>query len=481
MTNAPQTMAGRASLDKPGLGSRQDGLLGETPLPRERLTLAFIIRIRWLLVAGELATVLVAMAAGLVAPYATCLGLIAVAAGFNLALSLGGLIRRPALEWELALQMAFNILQVAALVFLTGGVANPYAVLLIAPVSLAAATLSPRYTLMLGALTFAAVMVLMLWGAPLPWPRGPAPPHPNIIYRLAMAIALLAGIATVGGYAWRTASDAARMELALGVTQAVLAREQRLSALGGLAAAAAHELGTPLATISVVAKELVRAAPDGQIRDDAEILVSQAERCREILRRLTEAPDTDDALHARMTLSQFANEMIEPHLQAGVRLEAVITGPPGVRPPEIRRMPEVLHAMTSLIENAVDFARSDVLVTVRFDETTVSVEVRDDGPGFSSEILGRLGQPYVTSRPAGEGSRSGHIGMGLGFFIAKTLLERTGAVIEFHNARRGGAVVATRWRRADIEAPDLPDGFELGGFDADEEPDGSDEALEKGA
>jgi two-component system sensor histidine kinase RegB len=466
VTTSAHTSAGRESLDSPGRSHRQDaqaqdGLLGGVPLARERLTLAFVIRMRWLLVAGELCVILACMAFGLSAPYAPCFGLVSVAAAFNLALSLGGQGRRPAKEWEMAVQLAFNILQVAALLFLTGGVANPFAVMAIPPVSLAAATLNARYTLVLGGLCVLAVVVLSLWSQPLPW-NGPDGPHPVLAFRLVIGAALLVGLATVGGYAWRAAADSARMELALSVTQTVLAREQRLSALGGLAAAAAHELGTPLATITVVAKELVRAAPEGPIREDAELLVSQAERCREILTRLTEEPETDDAVHARMTLLQFANEVIEPHIDTPIRVEAVVTGPPGMQKPEIRRMPEVLHAMTSLVENAVDFARSEVLVSVRFDETGVSVEVRDDGPGFSPEVLGRLGQPYITSRPSGEGSRSGHVGMGLGFFIAKTLLERTGAVMEFHNARRGGAVVAARWRRADIEAPDLPDGFELG-------------------
>ncbi|MDR3510493.1 MAG: ActS/PrrB/RegB family redox-sensitive histidine kinase [Caulobacteraceae bacterium] len=442
--------------------------MGGSPLARERLTLAFVIRMRWALIAGETVVVLAAMAGRLAAPYAACFVLIAVAATFNLALGLGGQGRRPAREWELMLQLAFNVLQMSALVFLTGGVVNPYCLMLIGPVSLAAATLSTRYALVLGGLTVTAVIALALWGEPLPWSDANGP-HPALVYRLIMAAALLSGLTTVGGYAWRAAAEAARMELALSVTQTVLAREQRLSALGGLAAAAAHELGTPLATISVVAKEMVHAAPEGQIREDAELLVSQAERCREILTRLTEEPETDDAVHARMTLLQFANEAIEPHLDTPIRVEAVVTGPPGMRPPEIRRMPEVLHAMTSLVENAVDFARSEVLVSVRFDQAGVSVEVRDDGPGFSSEILGRLGQPYVTSRPSGEGSRSGHVGMGLGFFIAKTLLERTGAVMEFHNGRRGGAVIAARWLRADIEAPDLPDGFELGGFGSDDD------------
>lgn len=476
MTASAPTSAGRASLDNPGPAHRQeasrpkDGLPGEAPASRDRLTLSVVIRIRWLLIAGEMALILACMAFRLAAPYAACMVLVTVAAAFNLALSLGGQGRRPAREWELTLQLGFNILQISALLFLTGGVINPYCLLLIAPVSLAAATLSTRHALLLGGLTVAAILVLALWGEPLPW-RDANGPHPDLIFRLIMAAALLTGLATIGGYAWRAAADAARMELALSITQTVLAREQRLSALGGLAAAAAHELGTPLATITVVAREMVRAAPEGPIREDAELLVSQAERCREILTRLTEEPETDDAVHARMTLLQFANEVIEPHLDTPVRVEAVVIGPPGTRPPEIRRMPEVLHAMTSLVENAVDFARSEVLVSVRFDEAGVSVEVRDDGPGFSSEILGKLGQPYVTSRPSGEGSRSGHVGMGLGFFIAKTLLERTGAVMEFYNGRRGGAVIAARWPRADIEAPVLADGFELGVF----EPEADDE------
>jgi two-component system sensor histidine kinase RegB len=466
VTNSAQTSARQTALDKPGAGGRQDGLLAGAPMARERLALGFLIRMRWIAIAGETAVLTVARLTGLNAPYIPCLVIIVVASLFNLLLGVGGQGRRPAREWELALQLAFNILQISALLFLTGGIANPFSVVLVAPVSLGAQTLAPRHAMTLGGLTLAAILILTLWGQPMPWPDDQGP-HLGLYYRLTIAVALLGGIGAVAGYAWRTAVGSTRMELALGVTQSVLAREQRLSALGGLAAAAAHELGTPLATISVVAKEMVRAARDDDTREDAELLVSQAERCREILRRLTEEPETDDAIHARMTLLQFANEAIEPHLDTPIRVEAVVAGAPGVRAPEIRRMPEVLHAMTSLVENAVDFARSEVLVSVRFDELGVSVEVRDDGPGFSSEVLGRLGQPYVTSRPSGEGSRSGHVGMGLGFFIAKTLLERTGAVMEFYNGRRGGAVIAARWRRADIEAPDLPGGFELGVFETE--------------
>jgi two-component system, sensor histidine kinase RegB len=430
-----------------------------------RLGVATLISMRWILLAGELAMVLVSVFwLGLGLPLAACLTVVAIGVGYNLFLMASRPVRTPPRDEELAWQLGFNIVQMSAMLYLTGGVANPFTVLLITPVTLAAAALRGRYALALGAIVAIALVVLTFWWWPAAWtgPGGPLVPGP---YRAWMGLATLVGTVVTAGYAWRAAAETARMELALNLTQTVLAREQRLSALGGLAAAAAHELGTPLATISVVAKELANQAADGPLREDAELLLSQAERCREILQRLTQAPDTDDVMHSRMTLLQFVNEVIEPHIHTEVRVEALVTGPPGLRPPEIRRMPEVLHAMTSFVENAVDFARSEVLVRVRWDEEIVSVEVRDDGPGFSAEILGRLGQPYVTSRPSGEASRSGHVGMGLGFFIAKTLLERTGAMVEFVNARGGGASISARWRRETIEAAPDPGGFELGAFE----------------
>jgi len=198
---------------------------------------------------------------------------------------------------------------------------------------------------------------------------------------------------------------------------------------------------------------MARNAPDDQTREDAELMIGQAARCREILQRLTEMPEATDAVHERMSLVQLVQDVIEPHLVHGVRVEAVVNGPAGETAPDIWRRPEVIHAMTSIVENAVDFARAEVLVIARFDQRSVVIEVRDDGPGFAPEVLAKLGEPYVTTRPGAEGSRTGHIGMGLGFFIAKTLLERTGATVDFRNGRRGGAVVAARWPRSALEAP----------------------------
>ena len=168
----------------------------------------------------------------------------------------------------------------------------------------------------------------------------------------------------------------------------------------------------------------------------------------EILARLTATPEAaDDPVHERLSMEQLLHEVIEPHIGGAVRVEAVVTGGPGPAP-DVRRLPEIIHAMTNFVENATDFAHAEVLVTARFDSRHIAIEVRDDGPGFSPEILAKLGEPYVTSRPGAEGSRSGHIGMGLGFFISKTLLERTGASVDFRNEKRGGAVVLARWPRA---------------------------------
>jgi two-component system sensor histidine kinase RegB len=437
-------------------GADPDGLgedWAEGAVHRGRLRVRTLVALRWLVLGGEALLLLAAMALGFIAPYALCFAVVAAAAWVNLLTGVASPGQRIFGDGEAAAQLGVDLLQVSALVLLTGGTANPFVLMLIAPVTLAAATLPLRPVLMLGALATLATAALALYALPLPEAPGADVTFP-ISYRLAAAIANISGIALTAGYVRHAAVESARMALALDVTQTVLAREQRLSALGALAAAAAHELGTPLATIAIVAKEMAREAPTPQVRDDADLLIAQAERCREILRRLTETPDAaKDEVHERLSLRQLVQEVIEPHADTKeVRVEAIVTGAKGMKTPDVRRMPEIIHAFTSFVENAVDFAKAEVLVSARFDAETISIEVRDDGPGFAAEVLAKLGEPYVTTRPGAEGSRTGHIGMGLGFFIAKTLLERTGAVVTFQNGRPRGAVVSARWPRFRIEA-----------------------------
>jgi two-component system sensor histidine kinase RegB len=453
--------------EPPDNAAAPEAVLGEAPFAegwaegtvhRGRLRVRTLVTLRWLVLGGEAILLLAVMAMGFSVPYPYCFAVVAGGGFINLLTGVAWPGQRVFGDREAAAQLSVDIVQISALVALTGGAANPFVLMLIAPVTLAAATLPLRPVLTLGAIAMALSALLAIYSLPLPQ----APDAGVVIplgYRLAAALANIAGIALTAGHVRQAAVESARMALALDVTQAVLAREQRLSALGALAAAAAHELGTPLATIAIVAKEMSREAPTPGVRDDAELLITQAERCREILRRLTETPDAAaDEVHERLSLRQLVQEVIEPHAQSlkggtkGVRVEAIVTGTAGMKTPYIRRMPEITHAFTSFVENAVDFAASEVLVSARFDAEAISMEVRDDGPGFAPEVLAKLGEPYVTTRPGAEGSRTGHIGMGLGFFIAKTLLERTGALVSFQNGRPHGAVVSARWARSKIEA-----------------------------
>jgi two-component system sensor histidine kinase RegB len=432
----------------------ESALHWEAPVQRRgRLRLRTLLTLRWIAIAGQtLAVLIAAFALHRPAPLGPCLGVIAVGAWLNVVLTRSQPGRHLARDWEAVAQLAFDVAQLAVLLGLTRGLDNPFCLLLIVPPTVAAGTLPLRQTVAVGAVSLLATTVLALMTPPVPWIDGP--PVGAALAHLGVWAAVATGVVFTAGYAWQAAAEGVRMELALAATEAVLAREQRLSALGGLAAAAAHELGTPLATIQVVAKELLRSSPeDDPVADDARLLMQQAERCRDILKNLAKRPDTGDVVHARLGLAQFLEEIVDPYRTLGPKVSTAVIGPPGEFVPDVVRLPEAIHALASFVENAADFAVLEVQVIGRFDEETVSVEVRDDGPGFSPEILVKLGEPYVTSRPSGEGSRSHHQGMGLGFFIAKTLLERSGAEVTFRNDREGGAVIVTQWPRRLIEAP----------------------------
>ena len=407
--------------------------------------------LRWLAVAGQAGAVLfVEFGLRFETPLALCLAVIGVSAWMNVVLTLARPMQRMLVDGEAALQIAFDVAQLAVLLALTGGISNPFSLLLIGPAAVGAAALPPRHALALGTLTLGCATAITRWHLPLPWWPGDGAELP-LYYDLGLWCAIATGLVFTAGYAWASSRDSQRMELALAATQAVLAREQRMSALGALAASAAHELGTPLATIQVVAKELTRSLkPDDPNHEDAQLLVSQAERCREILKRLSRAPDSADGVIARIPLRHLLDEAAEPYRSMGPEITTTVRGEGFVEPVMVRS-PEVIHALAAFVENAIDFAASHVILLGIHDGDQVTIEVADDGPGFSPQVLTKLGEPYVTSRPNAEGSRTGHTGMGLGFFIAKTLLERTGAKVSFRNGRRGGAVVCVCWDRAKVD------------------------------
>ncbi|WP_163270482.1 ActS/PrrB/RegB family redox-sensitive histidine kinase [Chelativorans alearense] len=424
-------------------------MLEELRTPHTRygrsLRLATLIRLRWLAIVGQSAAVLVvAFWLGFPLPVGPCFVLIAASAWLNLYLT----FRFPASHLLPPLSalaiLTFDALQLVGLLFLTGGLTNPFSLLMTVPVVISATSLPLLWTSLLGLFVIGLASLLAFFHMPLPWYPGTELAMP-FLYVAGMWIAVTSSITFTGIYAYRVAEEARLLANALAATELVLQREQHISALDGLAAAAAHELGTPLATIALVAREMEKAlGQDPRYQEDVTLLRSQSERCREILRRLTSLSSEGEAHMARLPLTSLIEETAAPHRDFGIdiRLEPGETEGPE---PVGRRNPGVLYGLGNLMENAVDFAREVVSVKWSWDAETVSISITDDGPGFPADIIDRIGEPYMSRRQAS--SSSG--GLGLGLFIAKTLLERSGATIEFANAggKGKGATVEVRWPR----------------------------------
>ncbi len=424
------------------------------------LRLRTLVRLRWLAVIGQSVAVLaVTFWLGYPMLLGPCLALIALSAWLNIFLTIrwhGSLRLRPQMA---GLLLAYDTVQLAGLLYLTGGLENPFAFLFLVPVTVSATSLPLRSTLALGALSFGCATALAFFHLPLPWPAGESLTLPNH-YLAGLWVAIICGTVFSAIYARRIAEEARQMSAALAATEMVLAREQRLSALDGLAAAAAHELGTPLATIALVAKELKREMPDSSPHsEDIELLISQTARCREILGRLSSRDQATDEVFGRVKMSALLEDLVSP--LRGSDVDIRITSTPDSRSatlsePVFRRNPAIAYGLANILENAIDFAASAVTVEAHWSKSSVHLTVSDDGPGFDQQIFDRLGDPFVTTRPgysdAGVSDGS-HEGMGLGLFIAKTLLERSGATVTLSNQRppSAGARVTLAWPREAVD------------------------------
>ncbi|MEM6900369.1 MAG: ActS/PrrB/RegB family redox-sensitive histidine kinase [Pseudomonadota bacterium] len=418
-----------------------------------RTRLRTFISLRWIAVAGQTAAVLtVHFLLGFELPLAICLAIIAASAWLNVFLEFALQTRRLASETEAGAQLAFDVIQLSLLVAATGGLANPFDLFLIAPVMIAAVSLRRRYALVIAALTLVLGATMPLYAADLPWRPGEDVVVP-VLLQWGQFMALAVGVLFFALSAVRVNQDEARLVRALDAAQVVMAKEQRLSALGAMAAMTAHELGTPLATIHLVAKEMTDELPeDSALREDASLLVEQAERCRGILQSLAQQREAGDIVHAQMPFSSVIEEAAAPHKGLGVDVDVRARRYPGAdqKPPIVQRSPEILHALGAFIENAVSFADTMVWIEAAWDGEDCMITIRDDGPGFSADVMPKLGEPYVSQR--GE-EQAGGGDMGLGFFIAKTLIERTGGRVATRNRTPPGhgATVQITWPRARLE------------------------------
>jgi two-component system, sensor histidine kinase RegB len=416
-----------------------------------------LVRLRWLAVLGQFGAVLVVhFGLEFEVPIWACLAVIALSALLNVALRLG--FRET--QWlepdRAAWLLGFDIAELAALLYLTGGLENPFAFLLLGPVLISATALPPRMTLLIGTFAMVCATVLVFVHYDLPWDNEDPLQLPEI-YMVGVWLSILLAIGYIGVYTWQIAEEARQLSDALAATELVLAREQHLSQLDGLAAAAAHELGTPLSTITVVVREIERALdPKSPHAEDVKLLREQAQRCREILAKITELPTGEP--FDRTPLSALIEEAVAPHRNFGIAI-GVTLPPDRTSEPSGARNPAIRYGLGNLIENAVDFAHRRVEIFAQWTDDEISIIISDDGPGIAPEIIDRLGAPYVTHRRPGprgpEGDEEVMFGLGLGFFIAKTLLERSGAKLSLTNQAPPlhGATISVTWSRADFERP----------------------------
>lgn len=419
-----------------------------------------LIVLRWIAIFGQLIAITVAQR---MFALELNIGLCFLAIGASIVINLIAVFIYPEnkrlSEPEVAGMLTLDILQLAFLLGLTGGLSNPFALLIIAPVAISAMALTTVTTAAIAFVSVVAVSIIALWHAPLITQAGDVMAQPGV-FIFGFWVSIVIGIVFLSVYASRVTSEVHAMSEALTATQMALSREQKLTDLGGVVAAAAHELGTPLATIKLASAELIEEL-DGQneLLEDARLIREQADRCREILHSMGQVGKDD--LHVRQApISAVIREAAEPH---GDRGKEIIFDFGEDRQPVIDRRPEIIHGLRNLVQNAVDFARSKVWVDVAWTDDHLTIRIVDDGPGFPASVINRIGDPFVRRGPR-PSQRPGYKGMGLGLFIAKTLLERSGAELSFANAseatvsrsegQRSGAVVETQWRRSTFAAAD---------------------------
>lgn len=435
------------------------------------IRLRTMILLRWVAIFGQLAAIVVAQH---LYNLQLELGLCYLAVGTSVVGNLVAMFVYPESkrlsETENFMMVMFDLLQLCFLLFLTGGLNNPFSLLVIGPVTISASVLSLRSTITLMLTAMVLVSAMVFYHLPLRTAQGFVLRIPDI-FVYGQWVGLMIALAFLSAYSRRITREMTSMSDALAATQMALARAQKLNDLGGVVAAAAHELGTPLATIKLTSAELAEELDDyPELKEDALLIRSQADRCRDILRSMGRAGKDD--LHMRTApLLEVIREAAEPHQERGK--EILIEDGPGpggeYNAPQIFRRPEVIHGLRNLVQNAVDFARTTVWIEAMWTDDIISIRILDDGRGYPPQLIGRIGDPFMRRRrsDADRRQRPEYEGMGLGLFIAKTLLERSGAELSFANGTDpysqlakpgtpGGAIVEVVWPRGKIVAPKTP-------------------------
>ena len=418
---------------------------------RENLNLdrKTLVILRWIAIIGQFSAItLVYFYLKLDFPILIAISILFLGFLSNLYLQFG--IRSITLrDFYASVFLVYDLIQLSSLLYLTGGISNPFSILMIIPTVVSSTLLSMGTTIILGILTIIFLFLLTIFHYPLPGIHDHSITFPKL-YLTGYFLAIIVGLVFLSYFGIRFSGESKRRSDAINKVQQVIAKEYELESLGGQAAAAAHSLGTPLATISVVASELKKElGKNKEHTKDIELLISQTKRCGEILKQISKKQIKDDEFFSKTTIEDLLNEIIESFEETSSKT-LILNLDEDKKKFDFQRSPELIYGLRNFIGNAVKFAKSTVEIKIKSNSKNLKVSINDDGPGFPEDIKEILGEPYIKSK-----SRDINVnaGTGLGTFIGKTLLERRSARLTFSKDNKlGGACVNIAWSIIDLNS-----------------------------
>ena len=341
-----------------------------------------------------------------------------------------------------------DIIQLSTLLYLTGGIVNPFVIFLLIPSVFSSSNLSFKTNSLLVGLTGIAIIILTFYSKDLPSPLSEHY-HVSPYYYFSIPIALIVALVFLNYFAMTFGSQSRLRKDALSKMEEVMAKEHELLSLGGQAAAAAHSLGTPLSTIKIISQDLAKQLENNEeFKKDIELLNSQVERCNEILKRLSLNPvEEDDFIDKDLTVREYLSEIISSFREISNK-HFLFNFDQDSNPKKITKSIEIVYGLRNFIGNANKFSRDKIFINLKSDSETTEIIIEDDGDGYPRDILPKIGEPYLKTSNSEEKSKTG---LGLGLFIGKTLLEKNFASLNFRNSKtRSGAEVIISWRNSDL-------------------------------
>ena len=344
--------------------------------------------------------------------------------------------------------LLIDVLQLSLLIYLTGGIVNPFSIFLLIPTIFSSSNLGLRSNFLLVAITVLIIIILTFFYSPLPYPLNKNFTI-DLHYYYSIPVSLIIALIFLNYFALSFGIESRLRKEALNKMEEIMSKEHRLLSLGGQAAAAAHSLGTPFSTIKIITSDLIKQFKENsEIKKDIELLASQIDRCSEILKRLTLNPIIeDDFIGTNLTMSHYVGEIVKSFQEISKNF-FIINCDQDSNILNFSKSIEIIYGLRNFIGNANKFAKNKIFITIKSNNDFTEIIIEDDGYGYPKDVLSKIGEPYIKSVQSSIKSKSG---LGLGIFIGKTLLEKNYASILCKNSEtRGGAEVNIKWRNQDL-------------------------------